>query len=58
MRFYLIIKETIGKEREIQVLKNTDDSKEALESLISFSNEWEESIIAGKCRVLMSTYEE
>ena len=58
MRVYLIVLETIAPKREIEVLQRTTDSNEALKRLVAHSDEWEESIVAGKCRVLMTTYEE
>ncbi len=57
MRVYLIILETAAPKREIEILHNTGDSNEALNKLISYSDKWEESIVTGKCRVLMTTYE-
>lgn len=58
MRFYMIVRETIAREREIEVLHSTNDSSEAILKLIAFSDEWEESILSGRCRVLMSTFVE
>lgn len=56
MREYLIILETMAPEREIEVLHSTNDSSEALEQLVALSDKREESIITGKCRVIMTTY--
>ncbi len=58
MRVYLVILETMALEREIEVLHSTNDGNEALNILVAHSDKWEESIVAGKCRVMMTTYEE
>jgi hypothetical protein len=58
MRVYLVVMETLAPKREIEVLHRSSDSAEALEKLVSFSDKWEESIVAGRCRVLMTTYKE
>ncbi|HYE11922.1 MAG TPA: hypothetical protein VEF53_17275 [Patescibacteria group bacterium] len=58
MRVYLIILETAAPKREIEVLHSTGDSIEALNELIAHSDKWEESIVTGRCRVLMTTYVE
>ncbi|HYF83205.1 MAG TPA: hypothetical protein VEB00_09295 [Clostridia bacterium] len=58
MRMYLVIMETIAPKREIEVLHRNSDGAEALEKLVSFSDKLEESIVAGKCRVMMITYKE
>ena len=56
MRVYLVIIETMAPKREIEVLHRSSDGAEALEKLVSFSDKLEESIVAGKCRVMMTTY--
>ena len=56
MRIYLVILETIAPERKIEVLHSTGDGAEALDKLVFYSDKWEKAIVAGKCRVLMTTY--
>jgi|GEM_PF-6136617 len=56
MRIFLIILETLGKERIYEILESTKDETEAIQKLISYSNHWEHSITAGICRVYMTTY--
>lgn len=56
LRIYLIILETMAPMRRIEVLHNTSDGDEALKNLISSSDKWEESIVSGNCRVMMTTY--
>ena len=58
MRYFLIILETLGKERIYEILDNITDEAEAIQKLISHSNHWEHSITAGLCRVYMTTYVE
>jgi len=55
-RTYLVIRETMRPMREIEVMHSTNDSDDAIDVLISCSDKWEEAIVSGKCRVMMTTY--
>jgi hypothetical protein len=56
VRAYLIILETMAPTHKIEVLQSSSNSNEALKILAAHSDKWEESIVAGNCRVLMTTY--
>lgn len=56
MRYFLIIKEALGKGRTIEILDSTTDKEDAVEKLIMHSNQWEVSIVAGDCKIYMTTY--
>lgn len=56
MRVYTIILETMAPERKIEVLNSGNDGAEALDKLTTYSDKWEKTIVAGECRVLMTTY--
>lgn len=56
MRVFIISLETISPERRIEVLYSCNDGACALAKLAACSDTWEEAIVAGKCRVLMTTY--
>jgi hypothetical protein len=56
MRVYLIILETIARDRQFEILHSTYDRNEALDELTARSDEHEKAIIAGKCKVYMTTY--
>lgn len=55
---FLIILESMAPLRKIEVLHSTCSGQEALEKLVADSDMREEEIVAGNCRVIMTTYEE
>lgn len=56
MRYFLIMLEKTGREREIDILHSTNDEAQAVNQLIALSDKHEESSVAGRCRVYMTTY--
>lgn len=56
MRYFLIILEKLGKERAYEILDSTTDESEAVNKLMTLSDQWEHAIVSGQCKVYMTTY--